>query len=352
MLWGHKPVCGCALCRSLPRVFNLLSVGTHSSASFGEFASYRVRSLEAELRDELSRQGIQVESQGLGPGAAIGGKGGAATPPSFPHLPAGPPPGANFFGPRAPLPPPPADQKGDQASQGPAPEPGLFAKRLPAEPPAALSSEGSGKGLVKEEPQESPPGGKGTVQELKGEGLSGEERQRKRKKSRSRKRKKSRSREKRDRKERKEEKEVRGEGEEKVAKESPKGGSPSPKPRSSAASSSKARGVEETPKREEGPGNSSRREQERSRSVRRTGRKEKKSRDEGTGLIPRPPSHSPPRRQRVEHRREQGSGSHQGRRGPGWIGPLPEYRHWGRGKNKGVVKRAKQARHNQRRDFR
>ena len=55
-MWGHAPTCPCSVCKSLPRVFSLVSLGgVHPS--FIPWAGDRFRLLEGEFRDELQRLG-------------------------------------------------------------------------------------------------------------------------------------------------------------------------------------------------------------------------------------------------------------------------------------------------------
>ena len=72
-----------------------------------------------------------------------------------------------------------------------------------------------------------------------------------------------------------------------------------------------------------------------------------KSTGESRSSVPKPPSHSPPARLRGSEGGARGNSCvSDTRRGPGWRGEVPYSSHprW-RGKNKGVVKRAKQERH-------
>ena len=348
-MWGHLQTCGCPVCRSLPRVFSLINVGSSHSLAFLDFAGSRVRSLEADLRDELARLGVFFVTPTACEAATA--KGGAATPPKA--QPGVPPPvlPAPAFNPaassRLPPPPPPLPvATGVAVSQ---PEPGLYAKKLPTEPPLSLGHKGSGLVPMKEEPKESPPTAEEVIHKNpKGEVDSrGKSHKRKRSRSKEKKRRKSRSRDRR----RKKDKEEEGQKGICEADEPPqaeeKGDIESPKESQGERASSSKKGVEETPRRSR---EKERREKSREQSQLegdRRGGKEKKRKEEGHVKGPRSPSRSPPgHHYRRGERAQSGREGHKGR-GRGWIGPLPESTHWFRGKNKGIVKRAKQARHNE-----
>ena len=353
-MWGHPFDCGCPVCRGLYRVFQLISIGS-PAPGFGEFAGQAVRGLEGELRDDLARRGII--SGAINPGVA-------ATAPVFSP---GPVP---FFtgggtsqviiGPPPPGPPPkrgdlysqPQPQRGD-LSQPPQPKgegtsqalpkkgvgnsqegPRLLTGKDPLQlgaksagprPPGDFSQEEgktSGQVPVKEEPSGSPKEEKGPVADVSVDEEETPKKAADQDRSRSRKRKRTRS----EKQARKEEKERKRRTEE------------SRKERKSREEEVPEKGVESAPKEEE--------------EIRST---EPAS---GSGLKrePRTPSRSPPRRgggREKKHRdeeelprREPARGRGQG---PGWIGRIPWSGHqrW-RGKNKGIVKRAKQERYNER----
>ena len=322
MATRHTVECNCPVCQSLARVASLVELGA-SLPGFLQVATSKVRALEGDLRDELQRFGVQSGGVQPKPGPVPPppppSLGGAATPlwpfnlhpPGFVPfgVPIGPPPKVPFVATQLP--------KGVGNSQPtprntPAEIQELKTKSQPITPPKSESTQATGGGKsvpVKEEPKESPTSAKGGLKEI--EFLDKGERRR----SKSRRRKRSRSR-KRERKSAKksESERVRSEEEEK--------------------------GEKRSPSREELP--------------RRTGG----SRVSSSG-VPRPPSHSPPQRNENKERKhrdeeehprrgEQSTGSK--RQGPGWIGPIPKSGHhrWFKGKNKGVVKRAKQERYNER----
>eukprot|EP00435_Cladocopium_sp_Y103_P069509 s726_g33.t1 len=58
-MWGHTPQCDCALCHSIPRVFDLIRAGQHN-VGFRNVVLSHFRIVEAELRDELCRIGVNL----------------------------------------------------------------------------------------------------------------------------------------------------------------------------------------------------------------------------------------------------------------------------------------------------
>ena len=321
----HQAECRCPCCQSLARIFGILDYGG-GFQGFLAGATARIRALEADLRDDLSRAGF----------TGVGGTCltlplptlsqvpvGAATPAG---LVLGPPPGsfAPLKGAGSSQPPAKSsasERKGEGLSQDQPKEVSetLAVKKLAAVPPTSLASPDSREKApdrVKEEPSESPRSNKPGVREAdygekKDERCAQEI-------SPSLKRRRSRS-HRHSRKADKKSEEVDRRRRRKEEREAEKGEKRSPS-------------REEIPRRGEGASGS------------QSGR-------------PRPPAGPPPQwrgdkekksRSSLEDQGGKGSGA---RRGPGWIGEIPVSSHyrWTRGKNKGVVKRAKQERFNERR---
>ena len=284
---GHPLPCGCPLCLCLARVSDIIRVGGAWPEFIG-FACSRLRGVEADLRDELSRVAAAVPGdRPPPPGAATEG-----SRPSHSQTPKKEATAsASAPGPlQAAQPPPP-----------PAPG-GLTNKAPPLQPPAHLQEKPESKveKKVKEEPadEDKPNQEQGVVEvELQETNASGSgskpENPPKEETKQEKKRKASSSR-------RREEKKEKREKEAKRRRES------------------------RSPRR---------REEDRERG------REKKRRDE------RPPEPRFPPRGREEHYhwgpREP---DHPPPRGSGWRGPLPYSDHprWSTGKNKGNTRRAKQ----------
>ena len=295
-MWGHLEKCSCPVCLSLARVGTLIQEGT-KYPGFVARASLLFRDLEGKLRDDL-----EVCRRSLIPG--------------LPPLP--PPPVGESNPPNSP-------QRSDPQLVGSTP------KGVPARPPKGLSQ-------VKEEPAEE---GKGPVEDVikkkENEEIEAEENKERARRSRSRvgedkRRKEKKNKEKRRSKSRSRKRRRREEEEE--------------------------TGVERTPKKETARGS---REAEETEEIRR---------DEGRGKAKSPAPNEErgkerkyrPRELDTEIERRPRETGHQDRRkggergpsgkgkGKGWYGTVPYSQHprW-HGKNKGVVKRAKQERFNRER---
>ena len=310
-MFRHDQTCSCPACQSLSRVSGLINAGCNLPG-FLQVATGKLRVLEGELRDEVAKFGL---GPGLGPlGVPLD-----LPPPNFLQ-------GKGGFLSGPPIRPPPGYFEGGTGvnnSQG-ASQPGesvkgVSSKSAAAEPPQRLhpGQEASpAKVIVKEEPRESPKTGRtGLAEASFVEEELGEKR---RKKSRSRRRKRSKSHHKRTKEDKKSEDSTRKNRREKS--EEPSRGekrSPSRKElqrRPERSSGSKGEGgeyhgeeIEEENREEE-----DRKRRDRDRPVERTAGQ---------------------------------------RRGPGWKGRIPysDHQRWWQGKNKGVVKRAKQERFNARR---
>ena len=137
-MWGHVVSCGCVICRTLPRIFSLISDNSFAPGWVPSVGNH-LRLLESTLRDEVPAY------QGDGPS------------PRFPRQLVG----ENTVSPRAPVLPPPlappppqgepfaeGEGKFNKTSQKPE---GLSAKVPPAEPPAGITPK------VKEEAETSSP---------------------------------------------------------------------------------------------------------------------------------------------------------------------------------------------------
>ena len=139
-MWGHLNTCPCSVCKCLPRLFSLISLGG-SYSTFIPWVGDRLRVLEAECRDELLRLGPPpgaVPPPGLGPGPASS-KG-------------------ESVGPATPTAPKESEQPPEKDQQ-------LTAKGRPPVPPKNLQQSYSKTG-VKEEPPLSPEGGPPGVVEV------------------------------------------------------------------------------------------------------------------------------------------------------------------------------------------
>ena len=316
-LWGHVPSCGCGICSTFPRIFDLLN--SHSSIPGLVFwVGERLRGFESDLRDEIQRGPTRFSPLSINRGLGL------PLPPSGP-IAAGPGGLSGNFGPvlRFPVPgPPPPGPPGIPLRAAPqqAPDqsshPSTSAKSQPIAPgPKENQEEAKGAELpIKVEPRESSPANTaGPVAEV-GEEEHPEGKSRRKEKEKTKKRKKSKSR------------------------------SKSHKRRKSEGSKPKADVIVEpdkSPKGEVSPRSSGKekksREQEEPLPETRSPTKEKEE-----PRRPRPPSHSPP----GDHRRGE-------RHSKGWRGPVPYSNHprwggWGT-KNKGITKRAKQEYYNSRR---
>lgn len=281
-MWGHTRECTCKICRTLPRVLALIDCFSHLPG-FPAYVGDRLSLLESDLRDEVSRQGYQdpiLRAPRVG-----------SLPP---------------FGPAAAQSPQESDKPAApavpaQPAEPPAPsvdEPKVF-PRVPTPPPRERSV-----------PKESP-----------------------RKEGR-----KPKSKE----------------------KESSERDKPSPiavKVEDSGEKESRKEPIAEplkTPERAASSGVHRKRRRSRSRRRRRRSSSSRepspKGKEKKTRHSPPPVPPSPPRRERPPEPpgsppRHPGTTSSKGRgKGRGWVGPVPRSSHprWTEGKNKGIVKRAKQ----------
>ena len=315
----HSQDCTCPCCQSLARVFGILDYGCNNPGFFA-VATAKIRALEADLRDSLSQGGLTgVGGRCLSTPLpfSLGCPGGAAT---LPVPLQGPPPPPGFYrnskGELFSQPPAKAkesEKKGVEDSQSHPKEEAqvLKVKKLGAEAPERLSAE-----EVKEELDESPRVKEAGVKEANY--LDREEKRKDRKERGSRHEDRSRSR----KKQRKADKKSEDSSRRKAEKSHPKS----------------SRGEEESPSREE---------------LQRRPRESAGSR----GNRPQEPGHPPPDWERDQERKERDREPRKGgyrtgeKQGPGWFGKVPfsSHQRWYRGKNKGVVKRAKQERYNERR---
>ena len=303
-MWGHSLGCGCAICHSLPRLFDLISQGSRYPGFVG-VAGERVRLLESEVRDLLAGQ--------LG---AV-------------------PRAASVASPAAPLPPPPAPQPSVPKAQGP------LVWRRPLEA-VERRDRGAGRDLnAKDTLEVYPKGGPGAVfgkaepgsfevkeevgNEDKGPVAEAVEEPKEKKKDK----KKDKKRREKSRSESKGRKRKRSRSEE---REVQKGSSKDKRLRRSERSRSE-KGEEESPRKREERGRERREDSE-------DHKREESQKPESKR--PREPERSPPK-----ERREDWRGRTQGR---GWRGEIPYSNHprWTQSKNKGIVKRAKQELHNRR----
>ena len=299
-MWGHAPSCACSICTTLSRIFPLVNEGS-GIPNFISLAGRHFRVLEGELRDTLD---ALLDHGRSGPPKA------AAAPP--------PPPVAQPEQSSGPL----QRESTASASQAPAappagpPEQFLYPKSKPAEP--GKTSEGV---EFKVEPHSSPdqlvdaeelePRGPEAAKKPKASTESSRRTKSpvidvdKKRKHKDKRRTRSRSRRRR---------------------------------RKTTEAKS--------PKREEEARRS--RKRSRTRSIpasRGRERKERPSSPRRSPLRPKSPPFPPwPRSP------SQPPPGHREARGSGWRGPVPYSSHprWTEGKNKGVTKRAKQERYNQR----
>ena len=330
MFWGHGVTCGCCICNTLPRITKLIF--DHSQQpEFIERAGQHLRTCESQLRDEITRfelasvRGHAFASQaGFGkgfvkgapvfglPGISTGSAGVAAT--GVPLLP--------------PVPPPPAvpaaqPERKEERGKGPrtlGPEQTIHtsAKSQPPKPPTK-----EGAIPVKTEPlEESPTADKEPLAELE---PPAEDRHRLKEKDKKKRSKKERTKEKK-----------RRSSSSSQKKRHPRK-EPSASPARARSSGVKRKGEEVSP-------SPPRKERKSRGETRHSSPREERSPEGRRELKPRPPSYPP---------RGQEKGSSKGR-GKGWRGPIPfsSHQRWYAGKNKGVVKRAKQERYNQRKDDR
>ena len=329
----HGGECNCPVCPVLLRVRQLIDWGCHQPG-FLDLAAARSSALELELRNELHRAGIFPQpifgAGGCGVPPPFFGPGGAATPP----WPAPGPP--RPYHPTGVVNSQPAEKRdkprgekgvghSQPATSSQAATPGLSPKANPGEQPEHLRSANQAQPpqRVKEEPGESPSSKKPGIKEVDfSETVEEDSKQRKRSRSRKRKRSKSRH---------------------KPRKEHRKSRDHSRKGRKKSSSEA----VEET---------RDLKGENRSPSREALQRKSGFSGERSSGHRgPEPPSYPPPdrkeRKEGREHPERGGKGSGLRRQGPGWIGPVPRSDHyrWKRGKNKGVVKRAKQEKYNSQR---
>ena len=285
-MWGHSQSCGCTLCITFSRVFGLVREGT-SLPGFVPLASGPLRVLEGELRDTVEFCHRQNRTH---PAAEV-------APPAPSESPL-PPPAAVPPDPEKPDEP---DQKKPQESKGSGQEkdsqrkpanPGqhLFPKSKPSSPPEEA------KEISKVETKDSP--------ECSVAGEVIEQDEETERPSSSGVRKRSRSRRRRSR---------------------TSGGQKEKRRSRSRSRRRRRRGDEEPPISPRG-----RERRERDRSPKRP-----RTPDHPPG--PRTPPTAPP--------------SPVVRQGRGWVGEIPYSSHprWSQGTNKGLVKRAKQERYNQRR---
>ena len=321
MQWGHSLICRCAVCHSIPRIQLLVAKGSQLSG-FAQFAGERLRATEQELSEALSRKGFPEET--------------LPAPPKFfekfPHLIAFdsrvPPP------PALPNPDVPQVVEKDRPAQAESaksksdPKPRETVPEVSQSPVKQAAEEVTPKTLLSSKAKAKPPGEASSSSKVKRESEAKEEEKkspiaevdlleeqaeiltespRKEKKYRSeasRERRRSRS----------------------------QGRKASPRRRKRSKSKKSKRGERDSPRRGGG---------DRVRKARAEEPREPDHPPPGLrGELPRRPR-SPPYPPAHHHSR----GSRQA--GPGWVGERPtSYKHWG--KNKGVVKRAKQARRRER----
>ena len=323
--WGHSDICGCAVCCTLPRLFELIK--QHSFENyFLNSVSFQLRQLETELRDTLER-----------------GARGRRLPPKIPGVDL--PPLSSLTKGDDPPPPPPADPGPlAKASQSGPLLPGVSGRTLGASdtlncyPKSAPTNPGQApyKPLVKQEEAKSSrePSPKGVV-DAKGNSESEEKDKRA-----ERKRKRSKSRHKKKEKKARKEKEA----------ESEEGRSTSPKTKESRPDKS---GSEEKQGRKESP----REERERKEEARGSREGPRERHHKGRKESPRKEARRRSKSQSHRRSRERAASRHGHRpppgppphhQGKGWKGRVPYSDHprWSVSKNKGVVKRAKQELYN------
>ena len=299
-MWGHATTCGCSLCFCLPRVFQLIREGSPVPGFVGS-AGFRLRTVEADLRDELTRLLRQVPLRETPPQVSQAGAPGAPEPP-------GPVGGADkTVGETSP----PVSQAASPAPPEVACPGGLTHKAPPLPPPHHIAPPGAlpPQGPVKQEqPEEkTAPTAPGVVSVAKSPSQKKEETSAKASGSRPNK----------DRSEK--------------------------RARSAKSRSSRSR------KRDRKRRSPDRRRESRSPRVSPNSKrgKEKKRRHE------RPPEPQvPPRGYRGDRTWWTSEPSYPQHRpqGSGWRGPIPASSHprWTEGQNKGLTKRAKQELYNRR----
>ena len=314
-MWGHSYECDCAVCHTLPRVHQLVDL-TSSVPGALEFVGKRLKDLEAEIWKNFP--------PGLGESQA------ASTPSQNTDLgyiafrgPRVPSARGSIFSSLAPPAPPAAQDQSTSSTPKPLPL-NLGAKVKPAEPPEGLHGSTKVEPNLEQESRE-------PVQDVKDLGRGAELKRgdrtespklskRKREKEKRRKRSRSQS---------KEREAARGSNWR--GEVSPRG-----KERKSREESSRPRKTSWTPSRS--PAYREERSAEKKGEKRSPSeRQEVEGKQRHRSRLPEPPPFPPPRAE-----------GHQ-RKGPGWVGHIPRSEHarW-RGKNKGIVKRAKQERFNNR----
>lgn len=323
-MWGHHVACGCTVCNSLPRIFLLIAQGS-GLPLFVEGVGTRLRVLEAEVRDELSRRGfLEGRLQTPSPGPPPPAPGAAACPPAEPPSAAVATPPATGI---------PRESQGEASQAAPAVEPRREEKPDTSQAAASPREERSKEEINLEiYPKSCPSAPSRLANQLtpvkveeapKSDSVRGvkdaayqlsEEPEPKEKKSRPEK------------------------------SRSPPHHHPESSPRRSEPGRARSsKGHKRDRSRD-------RKRRERSRSPRSEGGKEKKSRPnrppEPAGpppswrddRTPREPDHPPARWQHPPQ-------------GRGWVGPVPYSDHprWTTGKSRGIVRRAKQENYNRRR---
>ena len=301
MVWGHAIPCTCVICKTLPRI-NRLIASNSRTPGFVDWCGAKLRAVELEIRDELPR----LEGEALAKSPSVIGVGGPPLPPPPPQgLTFTPVP--SFHGWRPPL--------GLGGGVHPS-DPHCTPKSKPPGEPAASSQ--SPAPQVKAEPRES-----SLNKSPVADPPTGAEAEEKAHKKKEKKKHRHISPEPRERRE-KSVSQARSSGRKK--KEEPE------KRKKRSRSRSEKKGVEETPRYKE----------KKSRSEPATPPEEGSGRKEDTeSKEPRSPTYPPPR--------SHTGGGPRSKTGPGWIGwvPYSDHKRWA-GKNKGVVKRAKQEHFNRR----
>lgn len=276
-MWGHADSCPCSVCKSLPRIFQLIASGG-GHLTFVHWVGDRLRVLEAECRDELQR--LESTSGVLGPVQRAPGKGEEGT--------------------TATVPPPKGETKEPQQILQTTPK-----VKPPAPPRELVEPKETAAQPVKEELPRSPPGGHRGVVEVENTGASSSRPSRPPRSHPSRSRRHS---------------------------------------RGSRRERSRRRSRDREAKTKRRSRSRSRRGRSKSRRTPVRGRSKKKRSER-----PPEPDHPPP-----SHLGYTGGRPPEPRHPPpgrGWVGPVPRSDHarWSSGTNKGVVKRAKQERFNNRR---
>ena len=289
---GHHLICGCPACAKYPAVHRAILQGSFSAHShpFLDFVGQKFGALEKELGEELTRLGVAQTGLPNNPLAATSGLSLAFQPVPFW--------GANFPAPPGPF--RPGDiYKPEEVLKAKSASP--VAPFKPEENPGGKATSSAALQEVKEERKErSSPG---PLEDLRAPLERSHRKKKEKHRSRSRKRKRK--------------------------SDSSEGRKPR-KDRKKDPSEEGKKGDRLSPKEDRG--------------------KERKTKEV---LVPRAPSHFPPRRGLFQPGHNTGGASSGSKRqGPGWRGPLPWSRkeEWRRGKNKGIVKRAKQARHREKRE--